>query len=115
MYGWYGRIGMRENRGEISSANANGTRAVQYVVYDEELFQQASESTNIEFLTFAVNLQEKPTPMTTTETTGAPSTIPITLLIGVGVALVVVVLVVLMVIVLVCVFGRRRNQPKKKK
>ena len=113
LYGWYGRIDSRENRGEL--AVANGTSPIRYITYDEDLFREVSQSTRLEFLTFSVTLLERPTPTTTTEPTVAPATIPITLLVGVGVVLVVVVLVVLLIIALVCVFGRRRNQPKKKR
>lgn len=113
VYAWYGTIGSRDDRGELSSSSI--ISPVQYITYDEDVFNRAAESTRLEFLTFSVTLQEKPTPMITTAATNPPATIPVNLLIGVIVTLVVVVLVVLMVIALICVFGRRRNQPKKKK
>ena len=113
VYAWYGPIGSRNDLGELTTTSA--IPPVQYIPYDEDVFRRASESTALEFLTFSVTLQEKPTPMTTTLATNPPATIPVTLLIGVIISLVVVVLVVLMVIALICVFGRRRNQPNKKR
>lgn len=113
LFGWYGRLDSRQSRGELASSTP--IPPVQYISYDEVLFGAAADSTRLEFLTFAVTLQDRPTPTVATETTQAPSSIPFELLVGVGVAVVLAVLVVILIIVLVCVFGRKRNQPKKKK
>ena len=113
LFGWYGQLDSRENRGELSF-NAS-IKPIRYIDYDEPLFREVSSSSQLEFLGFGVTLDERPTiPPVTTQPTTAPQALPVSLLLGVGVAVVVAALVVILIVTLVCVFGRRRNQPKKK-
>ena len=112
VFGWYGSSDYRENRGELNSPNR--IQPINYVPYNEELFQGVAEDNSLAFFGFAIELEEKVTtpPPTTMIVTAA---VPLTTIIGVAVAVVIVALVVILVIVLVCVFGRKRDQPKKKK
>lgn len=112
LFGWHGQLDSRENRGELASTAS--IEPVDYILYNVPLFQEVANSIRLEFLRFGVSLDEKPTPTVTTQSTGAPQPLPVTLLLGVGVAVVVAALAVILVVALVCVFGRRRNQPKKK-
>ena len=113
LFGWQGRLDSRETRGELLSADR--LPAIQYVEYDETLFGEVADAPELDFLAFAVNLQEKPTPPATSQATEVPAALPIELLAGVGVGAVVAILMVVLIVVIVCVFGRRRNQPRKKK
>ena len=118
LFGWYGQLDSRENRGELSSSAS--IEPIRYIDYDELLFREVASSPQLEFLRFGVTLDERPTipPVTTQPTTGpqptmAPQALPVSLLLGVGVAVVVAALVVILIMTLVCVFGRRRNQPNR--
>lgn len=113
LYGWYGNFDLRDNRGELTTTSE--IQPVRYVTYDEALFRDAAQSTRLEFLSFGVTLQEKDPVQPTTVDPVSPTELPIELIVGVGAAAVVVILVALLVIALICVFGRRKNQPRKKK
>lgn len=113
MYGWYGRFDSRGQRGELDSTAL--IDEVSYIPYNEILFDNVASHTALLSFNFRVELEVKPMPTVATEGTPDPeSALPISLLLGVGVAVVVAILVVLLIIAIVCVFGRKRNQPKKK-
>ena len=121
LFGWYGQLDSRENRGELSSIAP--IEPIRYIDYDELLFREVASSSQLEFLQFGVTLDKRLTttapqaptiPPVTTQPTTAPQALPVSLLLGVGVAVVVAALVVILIVTFVCVFGRRRNQPKKK-
>ena len=113
LFGWQGRPVSRENRGELTTAER--IPPVEYILYDEALFRDVADSTELEFLAFAVNLVEKPMPATTTEPTREPLDLPVELVSGVAVGVVLTILLVILVAVILYVFGRRRKQPKGKK
>ena len=112
LYGWYGNLDSRGNRGELASRS--GIQPIQYVEYDEAQFREAAGSTRLEFLSFSVTLQEKEPPQATTADPESPTEFPIVLVLSVSAGVVVFVLLVCLIIALVCVFGRKRNQPKNK-
>ena len=70
LFGWQGRLDSRETRGELLSADR--LPAIQYVEYDETLFGEVADAPELDFLAFAVNLQEKPTPPATSQATEVP-------------------------------------------
>ena len=117
MYGWYGEFEPRDNYGQLS----DDPLPVQYVQYDEEIFEMIADSNTFNPLTFRVNFvpnaETTPPPLQTegpSVATGGPSLVVI---VGVAVGGALGGLVILLIIVLVCVFGRKRdkNKPKKKK
>ena len=112
-FGWYGRLDSRETRGELQDSTP--ILPIEYIPYDEELFQRVAESTRLDFLTFRVSLEERTMPPTTSEPTRASTSVSIELLVGVAVGAVVAVLIVVLIVVIVCVFGRRRHQQPKSK
>lgn len=112
LYGWYGGLDSRNERGELSSNSR--IPPVEYIIYDEDLFNEVANSDGLFFLTFSVDLREKTVVTTPTVQTVSAASFPVNTVLGVGVAVVLAVLVVVLVIVLVCVFGRRRNKPKNK-
>ena len=112
LYGWYGNLDSRGNRGELASSS--DIQPVQYVDYDEVQFREATQSTRLEFLSFSVTLQEKEPPQATTADPESPTEFPIMLVLGVSAGVVVVLLLVCLVIALVCVFGRKKNNSRKK-
>lgn len=87
--------------------------SVHYISYDEELFRDVAESTDLDVLTFAVTFQEKSVPTTTVRPTTPTLLLSIELLVGVAVGVVLAIILLILIVVIVCVFGRRRKQTKK--
>jgi hypothetical protein len=112
LFGWYGRLDSRENRGELESTAS--IEPVRYITYEEPVFQEVANSVRLEVFRFRVTLDARPTIPATTQPPESAQALPVTLLLGVGVAVVVAALVVILIVALVCVFGRKRNQPKNK-
>lgn len=110
LFGWYGRLDSREDRGELATT---GLDPIRYIDYDEDLFLTVADSTELDPLTFRVNLKKKTVVTTTVTPVSEPPPLPINLLVGVGVGVVAVILAVLLVITLVCVFGRKKKKPNK--
>ena len=115
MFGWYGRLESREFRGELRSAQQ--LSPVEYINYDEEIFKEVADSSDLASFAFHVELEEKEgtTPPPTAPTQPAPA-LPVTPIVGASVGAVVAILIVILIIVILFVFGRRRkDQPKRKK
>ena len=119
IYGWYGEFDPRENNGEISARELSTSppSPIQYVEYNQELFELVIESNEFNPLTFRVEFV--PNPETTTTTTTKEPTpnggLSMEVILGVAVGGALGGLLILLIIVIVCVFGRRRDKPKKKK
>ena len=114
MYGWFGEFQPRDSYGELSGDPV----PVQYVEYDEEVFEMIADSNTFNPLTFRVIFIPKAettpplrTDGPTVEPGGGISTV---LILGVAVGGGLGGLIILLIIVLVCVFGRKRDKSKPK-
>lgn len=112
LYGWFGSLDSRMQRGELESAER--IQPVQYIDYDERLFSSVSLSERLYVFAFSISVQEEVT-ATPTLVTAVPTAFPIYPVLGAIVGAVLVVLVLVLLVVTVCVFGKRRNQSKEKR
>ena len=111
VYGWYNGLydEARNNNGELQQ-NTNPLE-VQYISYSSntKLFSRVALSDQFLTLDFRVSLFEE---MTVEPTSGPNLTV---IVIGIVCGVVFAGLVIVLIIVLVCVFGRKRDSPRKRR
>ena len=120
VYGWYGQFEPRDNFGELPPATQ--VNAIQYIDYNEDLFEAIVQSNIFNPLTFRVEFTpnvETTTSSTTSTTVEEPSVAgsgpPTAIILGVAVGGALAALVIILIIVLVVVFGRGKKKKTKKK
>ena len=116
MYGWYGRFEPRDNYGELPVNQQPSF--IQYIDYNEELFEMILQSNRFNPLTYRVvfvpNVPTTP-PVLVTEKPTIAEGISMVVILGVAVGGGLAALVIVLIIVLVLVFGRGRKKSTKKK
>ena len=114
MFGWYGRLESREFRGELRSAQQ--LSPVEYINYDEEIFKEVADSSDLASFAFHVELEEKEgtTPPPTAPTQPAPA-LPVTPIVGASVGAVVAILIVILIIVILFCVWKKKKRPTKEK
>ncbi len=113
LYGWYGALESRVQRGELPSASP--IDPVQYITYNKELFTSVASSERLfvfAFLVMVHTLVETTPPPTQASVT--PAVFPLYPVLGTIVGVVLVILVIVLLVAIACVFGRRRSKPKSK-
>ena len=116
VYGWYGQFERRDNYGELPASQQPSF--IQYIEYNEELFEMIVQSNIFNPLTYRVVFERNvPTtlPVIVTEKPTTTEGISMVVILGVAVGGGLAALVIVLIIVLVIVFGRGRKKSTKKK